>query len=40
MDLPAQMIFFGGYCLLAAGAMTIASISLRRRSVSADAEAT
>jgi MFS family permease len=29
--LPAQMVFFGGYCLLAALAMTIASISLRRR---------
>ena len=32
MGLPAQMIFFGFYCLLAAGAMTIASISLLRRS--------
>jgi MFS family permease len=31
MDLPAQMMFFGFYCLLAAGAMTIASVSLRRR---------
>jgi MFS family permease len=29
--LPTQMVFFGGYCLLAALAMTIASISLRRR---------
>ena len=32
MDLPAQMMFFGFYCLLAAGAMTIASMSLSRRS--------
>ena len=32
MDLPAQMMFFGIYCLLAAGAMTIASVSLSRRS--------
>ena len=31
MGLPAQMMFFGSYCLLAAGAMTIASVSLRRR---------
>ena len=31
MDLPSQMMFFGIYCLLAAGAMTIASVSLRRR---------
>ena len=31
VDLPAQMIFFGFYCLLAAGGMTIASASLRRR---------
>ena len=31
VDLPAQMIFFGLYCLLAAGGMTIASVSLRRR---------
>ncbi len=31
MGLPAQMIFFGCYCLLAAGAMTIASVSLQRR---------
>jgi hypothetical protein len=30
-DLPVQMIFFGAYCLLAAGAMTLASVSLRRR---------
>ncbi len=33
MDLPAQMMFFGLYCLLAAGAMTIASVSLRRRAL-------
>jgi len=32
MGLPAQMVFFGSYCLLAAGAMTLASMSLRRRS--------
>ena len=32
MSLPAQMTFFGFYCLLAAGTMTIASISLLRRS--------
>ena len=32
MSLPAQMMFLGFYCLLAAGAMTIASISLLRRS--------
>ena len=32
MSLPAQMMFFGFYCLLAAGAMTIASVSLQRRS--------
>ena len=31
MDLPAQMMFFGFYCLLAAGALTIASLSLRQR---------
>ena len=31
VGLPAQMIFFGIYCLLAAGAMAIASMSLRRR---------
>ena len=32
MSLPAQMTFFGFYCLLAAGVMTIASMSLLRRS--------
>ena len=32
MSLPTQMMFFGFYCLLAAGAMTIASMSLLRRS--------
>jgi len=31
MGLPAQMMFFGAYCLVAAGAMTMASVSLRRR---------
>ena len=31
VGLPAQMIFFGIYCLLAAAAMAIASVSLRRR---------
>jgi MFS family permease len=31
MGLPAQMIFFGAYCLLAAAAMTIAFVFLRRR---------
>jgi len=29
--LPTQMVFFGIYCLVAAGAMTIASVVLRRR---------
>ena len=29
--LPTQMLFIGGYCLLAAGAMTLASLALRRR---------
>jgi MFS family permease len=32
VSLPAQMIFFGCYCLLAAVAMTIASVFLKRRS--------
>ena len=32
VDLPSQMSFFGLYCLLAAGAMTIASAKLKRRS--------
>lgn len=32
MSLPAQMVFFGSYCLLAAGAMTVASVFLQRRS--------
>lgn len=32
MGLPAQMMFLGLYCLLAAGAMTMASVSLQRRS--------
>ena len=32
MSLPAQMMFFGFYCFLAAGAMAIASVSLQRRS--------
>ena len=32
MSLPAQMIFLGVYCFLAAGAMAIASIFLQRRS--------
>jgi len=32
MDLPAQMSFFGFYCLLAAGAMMTASVFLQRRS--------
>ncbi len=31
MDLPAQMIFFGAYCLVAATAVTMASLSIRRR---------
>jgi MFS family permease len=31
MSLPAQMMFFGFYCLLAASAMTIASVYLQRR---------
>jgi MFS family permease len=32
VDLPAQMLFLSFYCLLAAGAMSIASLALRRRS--------
>jgi len=32
IGLPEQMVFLGLYCLLAAGAMTVASVSLRRRS--------
>ena len=32
ITLPTQMLFVGLYCLLAAGAMTIASAYLRRRS--------
>jgi MFS family permease len=32
MSLPTQMMFFGFYCLVATGAMTIASVSLQRRS--------
>jgi MFS family permease len=32
LSLPAQMMFFGFYCLMAAGAMTVASVSLQRRS--------
>ena len=32
MTLPGQMIFLGVYCFLAAGAMTIASVFLQRRS--------
>ena len=32
VDLPSQMSFFGLYCFLAAGAMTIASAKLKRRS--------
>jgi hypothetical protein len=31
VGLSEQMMYFGGYCLLATGAMTIASVSLRRR---------
>jgi len=31
MGLPAQMIFLGVYCLLAAAAMTVASVFIRRR---------
>lgn len=31
IDLPAQMVFLGFYCLLATGVMAIASIGLRRR---------
>lgn len=30
-SLPTQMIYLGAYCLLAAGAMTIASVYVRRR---------
>ncbi|HNP34266.1 MAG TPA: MFS transporter [Woeseiaceae bacterium] len=31
VELPAQMMFFGGYCLLTAAGMTLASAILRRR---------
>ncbi|MGB5720344.1 MAG: MFS transporter [Woeseiaceae bacterium] len=31
MGLPAQMMFFGVYCLAAAGALSMASLSLQRR---------
>jgi len=31
VELPNQLTFLGGYCLLAAGAMTVASVSLQRR---------
>ncbi|MGI9203585.1 MAG: MFS transporter [Woeseiaceae bacterium] len=31
MDLPAQMTFFGAYCLIGSAAVTLASLSLRRR---------
>ena len=31
IQLPAQMVFIGFYCLLAAGAMTMAAVALRRR---------
>lgn len=37
VSLPTQMLFLGGYCLVAAGMMTRASVLLRRRaSVAAD----
>jgi len=32
VSLPVQMMFFGSYCFLAAGVMTIASVFLQRRS--------
>jgi len=32
VSLPVQMMFFGSYCFLAAGVMTIASVFLKRRS--------
>jgi len=32
ISLPTQMIFLGAYCLLAAGVMAIASVTLKRRS--------
>lgn len=35
IDLPAQMKFFGVYCLLAAGMMTLVSWSLRQRAMRA-----
>lgn len=31
IELPIQMIYFGGYCLLAAAALLMASITLRKR---------
>jgi len=39
IKLPTQMLYLGLYCLLAAGAMTVASIVLRRRLASHAAEA-
>jgi MFS family permease len=38
IELPTQMLYLGLYCLLAAGAMTVASIVLRRRLSSHAAE--
>ena len=33
ITLPTQMIFLGGYCLLAAAALSMASVRLRQRSI-------
>lgn len=31
IDLPTQMVYFGVYCLLAAGGLAVASLALRKR---------
>jgi MFS family permease len=36
VELPTQMLYIGAYCLLAAGAMSVASIVLRRRATLAE----
>lgn len=39
VELPTQMVYIGFYCLLAAGAMTVASLILRKRTPSNSDEA-
>ncbi len=36
IELPTQMIYFGGYCLLAAAGLTLASMVLRKRSLESE----